>query len=880
MSAPDPRRVSAASKRFQVFFDELRQAFVERDDLLVQVALALLAKEHVLMTGPPGTAKSQVASAVLRRIIDERTGQPSLYARQFTESTVQTDLVGPIDFKTLMDTGRTEHFTDQGILGAAHAFLDEVFDGRDMLLRAALNVLHERELKEGTKVTRGQIECAMMTSNRYLAEILEGSRDTLLAFVDRIAFVAFMPRTFADPKNLATVLRRHVGGVGGAPLVQPLTVQDLDALQATVDAVHVSDAACDAIAGFLEDLELELSAAAKADPTFIPTRYVSTRTAVRCGRVLRAIVVFDRIFTSPERPLEVRPDDFRWLRLHLLLSGPSREAIDKLLARETDPRERRQLAIVRTERDAFDRCLAKVPRFEPAPRVPTPEVAILERQATTALRSADPSKLVSSVQALAPLATGGGPLADRAASLVKQMADTLASQAIRAGLTAKGRDGELAGAASSLEQLAGRLDESARPESREARALARWLRGRAIALLDEAAAFEPGSQAADVVALVQEKRGDRPDDVAARIARRIDVVESLATTRRRLDAAGADVADPAAAQKTWQLAVDRLEEDVAALLDAGFRRSVAQVLSRTGPQHVEQVVTGLTAELAGLDELGRRIAALTGSGAPSRLKDRVVGPRIGALLGAVFDAIDASDRATLEAKVDALHASLTKGGLGGAIAPEQWLEWSARAIVRSDRGAPAPSAAAPTYDGYQALRAAEQRTPIALALLEIALRVAPPTSDSAKEVERAVLELLGRIPDALRSEAAEVDLARVTRAVQHLEEWWSSLRGPDAEIAVEGETRPLEEEAAPRLSAIVASRILDVVRDDRALLRFALEARIIGETFASHAAHATALRDRIDQLQRDVRAHVSALSRAAGDRAWSHVLATRRPRER
>src|SRR6478735_2304971 len=194
MPAPDPRLVSAASKRFQSFFEELQLTFVEREDLLAQIALALLAREHVLMTGPPGTAKSQVASAVLRRIIDEKTGLPSVYARQFTESTVQTDLVGPINFKTLMDTGRTEHFTDQGMLGAVHAFLDEVFDGRDMLLRSALNVLNERELKEGTRTTRGQIECALMTSNRYLAEVLESSRDTLLAFVDRVAFVGFVPR--------------------------------------------------------------------------------------------------------------------------------------------------------------------------------------------------------------------------------------------------------------------------------------------------------------------------------------------------------------------------------------------------------------------------------------------------------------------------------------------------------------------------------------------------------------------------------------------------------------------------------------------------------------------------------------------------------------
>src|SRR5688572_29978297 len=159
------------------------------------------------MTGPPGTAKSGIAAAVLGRIVDEKTGQPSVFARQFTESTVQTDLVGPLDFKTLMATGRTEHFTDEGLLGAVHAFLDEVLDGRDMLLRTTLNVLHERELKQGTKTTRGRIECALMTTNRYLAEVLSSSRETLLAFVDRIAFVSFVPKGFTDSDSLGRVVR-------------------------------------------------------------------------------------------------------------------------------------------------------------------------------------------------------------------------------------------------------------------------------------------------------------------------------------------------------------------------------------------------------------------------------------------------------------------------------------------------------------------------------------------------------------------------------------------------------------------------------------------------------------------------------------------------
>lgn len=143
-------RQQVAAKRFARFFQELREAFVERDDVLRQIALALLAREHVLLTGPPGTGKSQLASSVLGRIVDDRSLEPSLFARQFTESTVQTDLVGPINFKALTETGRTQHVTDEGILGAVHAFLDEVLDGRDMLLRSTLNLLQERELKEGT----------------------------------------------------------------------------------------------------------------------------------------------------------------------------------------------------------------------------------------------------------------------------------------------------------------------------------------------------------------------------------------------------------------------------------------------------------------------------------------------------------------------------------------------------------------------------------------------------------------------------------------------------------------------------------------------------------------------------------------------------------
>jgi predicted Ser/Thr protein kinase len=98
------------------------------------------------------------------------------------------------------------------MLGATHAFLDEVFDGRDMLLRSILNVLQERELKHGRKVTLGKTECAIMTSNRYLSEVLQRSPETLLAFADRISYICFCPKAFARKSSRSQMLQRATSG--------------------------------------------------------------------------------------------------------------------------------------------------------------------------------------------------------------------------------------------------------------------------------------------------------------------------------------------------------------------------------------------------------------------------------------------------------------------------------------------------------------------------------------------------------------------------------------------------------------------------------------------------------------------------------------------
>ncbi len=348
-----------AGRAFVTFFQELREVFLERETLFTQIELALLAREHVLVTGPPGTAKSAIASAVLSRIHDERSGKPSLFAKQLSESTVQTDLIGPVDFKVLTETGRTEYLTEDGMLGAAHAFLDEVFDGRDMLLRSILNVLHERELKEGRRVTAGQIECALMTTNRYLSEVLARSPELLLAFADRLSFVCFVPKGFARRGSRAAMLAR--ASKAQRPVLRAsLSLQQLDALQLEVEQVRVEGDVLEAVEQLSDELERELLAQVSKLPDYVPTKYFSQRSVVKALWALKAAVVRDRMYQRPTRALVAEPADLEALRHFFLLGGPPPEELEALLASAADPRERAQLEIIRLEHQVFDAVLARL----------------------------------------------------------------------------------------------------------------------------------------------------------------------------------------------------------------------------------------------------------------------------------------------------------------------------------------------------------------------------------------------------------------------------------------------------------------------------------------------------------------------------------------
>ncbi len=806
-------QLARASQRFDGYLRELRAAFLEREDVLTQIGLALLAREHVLLVGPPGTAKSQLARAALGRILDESTGEPSLFARQFTENTVLTDLVGPIDFKTLMETGRSQHFTDEGVIGSVHAFLDEVFDGRDMLLRSTLNLLGERELKQGTTTVQGRIECSLMTSNRYLSEVLEESRESLLAFVDRIAFVGFVPKGFSSPAPMRQVMRQSLGA--RTALRAYLTIQDLDVLQDACERVRISPEACDRLVTFLDSFEAEMAAAVRAIPDFSPSRYLSIRTRVRVGKLLKAIVLYRRVTEFPERPLEVTPDDFAFLRLALLQSGPPDELLDRV-ASEQDPREARQLKLIKTERDVFRRCLAGLDRkpfraFSAEPVSLQPETW--------------PGASLEALLELLDRATDSG-TADTGA-----LSQAILSRAIEQGLSLTG------GSPEALEAHARLLDQLERSRG-PVDPLVRFLRSRGVALLESA--VERELLGLEALGETRAARG-----AAETVERLVPVVERL---RGFVDQA------ELLKQSTPQLSFERLRQLVhtaASAMTSRLREAFlveARVHGSQGWDPNSQSGVRLRAALEATHGFEARLSGLYPSFA--QLLDGVVGPAVVPIAEQALAPLASVPRGELLARFDHIWAGLSRAQLARHLPFGDVLSTVLRLAAEEDRRAAVrvqlPLSAGFSAAGHDELRRAVPRSLLCFVAIQLSLRLdADCVREFAKEPR---LELFARhlaqLPAPLRQELHEHDVSRLRLWTDFLKGW-------------------LAQAASPGAAEADVFQLLAALEQESAATRIRLETELVEAVLPEAKEECERLRASVDATVRDARALVEARGKAS-----------------
>ncbi len=173
MTEPRPDQLKIVARTFASRLDQLKNDFVGRAATVDLIGLAMLCREHVLLIGPPGTAKT----ALLNRFGELLDSRPFTYLlSRFTEP---AELFGPLDVRRFQHDGEYRVNTDGMLPQARLAFLDEVFQGSSAILNTLLTLINDRRFHNGATVE----QCDLVTLLGATNEVPDDP--VLAAFGDR-----------------------------------------------------------------------------------------------------------------------------------------------------------------------------------------------------------------------------------------------------------------------------------------------------------------------------------------------------------------------------------------------------------------------------------------------------------------------------------------------------------------------------------------------------------------------------------------------------------------------------------------------------------------------------------------------------------------------
>lgn len=192
----------------------INSQFAEREEVIDALFVSLVAKQHMLLIGVPGTAKSKLVSE-FNSFIDGT----NYFQWLLTRFSTPEELFGPVSLKALENDVYKRNTT--GKLPEAHlAFLDEIFKANSAILNALLTLINERIFYNNGGIVKSPLITMIGASNEYPEE--EG----LEALFDRF-LLRFELDYIKDDQSFLSMLKNT--GLGKKPA--PLTLDEIDSLQ-------------------------------------------------------------------------------------------------------------------------------------------------------------------------------------------------------------------------------------------------------------------------------------------------------------------------------------------------------------------------------------------------------------------------------------------------------------------------------------------------------------------------------------------------------------------------------------------------------------------------------------------------------------------------
>ncbi len=277
---------------------DLITRFPERKDVIAGALAAVLAGEHVLLLGPPGTAKSALARAIARAF------GGSYFERLLTKFSTPEELFGAISLKGL-EQDRFARVVTGKLPEAEFAFIDEIFKANSAILNSMLTLVNERVFhNDGQPLT-----CPLVTMFGASNELPEGK--DLEAMFDRF-LVRFEVGYLLRPANLKLVFAAPEPTAASV-----MTMVDLRKAQAEVAKVTITDETIEAL--------IQIRDACKAEGII-----GSDRRWKKCLKIVQAVA-----FMAGEK--KTSPEDLAVLVDSLWREPKDRSKVARLVGKLADP---------------------------------------------------------------------------------------------------------------------------------------------------------------------------------------------------------------------------------------------------------------------------------------------------------------------------------------------------------------------------------------------------------------------------------------------------------------------------------------------------------------------------------------------------------------
>lgn len=262
---------STPKEHIRQLVEWMSQGVYEKEQTIAVALLCAVAGENMFLLGPPGTAKSMIASR-LKMVFKDGKSFDYLMSRFSTPD----EIFGPISISRLKNDDRYERLTTGYLPEADVVFLDEIWKAGPSIQNTLLTVINEHIFHNGGQIMRTPMKVLIAASNE-----LPAKDEGLEALWDR-----FLVRMVSNCIESDTSFFKMIKGAGVdmSELSEPLYITDeiYSGWQNESKTVGIQDS----VVGAIKNIRKSLAALEKEDGNQL-RYYISDRRWRKAYRLMQ-----------------------------------------------------------------------------------------------------------------------------------------------------------------------------------------------------------------------------------------------------------------------------------------------------------------------------------------------------------------------------------------------------------------------------------------------------------------------------------------------------------------------------------------------------------------------------------------------------------------